>query len=271
MLSFLSVKTERSAKAEPAETTLYAELIRRGLPTDYARRTAEELDDHRADLLADLRAQHADDPEGVANERLGETRALAKRIAGDYQRRSWFGRWPLVSFLLLPPVLLVVAWTALINAVVGVGMLVNWMVGPTAPGEAMRNVESAWAFYYVAVCIFSFAVPVVMTWWYSRFALVSAQSRAYLLLACVSFGIMSGLVYHQVWADPNNADRASNVFGIMIAEPVTVARFYLKPVQFAQLMAPVAVGFVLLLQDRHRRLGALLRSDCSGATPKAAA
>ncbi|MEO0531670.1 MAG: hypothetical protein AAF266_14010 [Planctomycetota bacterium] len=258
MLSF------RSRTAETESPTLYAELIRRGLPTDYARRTAEELDDHRADLLADLRAEHADDPEEIANERLGETRALAKRIAADYQRRSWFGRWPLVSFLLLPPVLLIAVWTGLIYGLVGVGQLVNWALGSTAPGEAERNLESAWTFYYVAIGVFSFAVPVALAWWYSRFALVGAQSRAYLLLACLSFGLMSGMVYHQVAIDPANADRASNLIGMMIAEPVTMAQHYLKPMQFAQLMVPIAVGVVLLVRDERRRRGALdsvLRPD----------
>lgn len=253
---FRSAKTERSAQIDAAETTLYAELIRRGLPTDYARRTAEELDDHRADLLADLRAQHAEHPEAIANERLGESRALAKRIASDYQRRSWFGRWPLISFLLLPPVLLIAAWTTLFAAIGGLATLAIWITG--SPGEYTtgRSIESARTFYYFAFAIISVAIPLAVAWWYSRYALTAAQSRVYLLLACLSFGLANGLLHHDLWIDPNDASQAMNGFGMplpYIAAPLELVKYYAQPVQFAQLLIPVLVGGVLLYRDQCRR------------------
>lgn len=248
----------RSAK--PAETTLYAELVRRGLPADYARRTAEELDDHRADLLADLHAAGAENAEAIADEQLGETRKLAKRIASDYQRRSWFGRWPLTSFLLAPPLVLCAVWCACVLGIFAISAVAHWLDGPGMPAEYTtgRNIETAWGFYYFAVTAFSFLVPCVVAWWYSRFALTGAQSRAYLLIACLSFGLMNGLVYHQVWIVPNNADRAMNGFGVYFGDATAMAQFFSRPIQLAQLLTPVLVGVVLLWRDNLQRKSALL-------------
>lgn len=246
-----------------SETTLYSELIRRGLPADYAQRTADELDDHRADLLADLRREKASDPEATVNERLGETRKLAKKIAGDYRRRTWLGRWPLLSFLLAPPLLLNLAWTAVIAGIAGLSSLALWLLGDGSPTEytAGRNIESAYAFYYFALIVFSFAIPGALAWWYGRLALSTTQSRAYVVIACLSFGMMNGLVHHQVWPDPDNAERALNGFGAPIPyvlEPLTLLGFYAQPMQSAQVLAPLAAGCLLLLQDRCRRREALL-------------
>lgn len=253
-------------------SALYAELIRRGLPADYARRTAGELDDHRADLLADLRTNRAEDPEGVADERLGATRKLARKIAADYQRRSWFGRWPLLSFLLAPPALLIACWAALIGGVAALSALLHWLDGPGMPAEytAGRNLESAWGFYYTAIVVFSFLVPVALAWWYGRFALFGAQSRVYLLVACLSFGLMNGLVYHSVWPDPENAQRAVNGFGLMLGYPSAMIQHYAKPVQLAQLLAPLLVGGLLLARDERRRRAAFDR-PFDTQTPRQAA
>lgn len=254
------------------EPTLYAELIRRGLPADYAQRTADELDDHRADLLADLHSADADNPDEIANERLGETRQLAKKIARDYQRRSWFGRWPLISFLIAPVVILNAVWTAIIYAIYLVGVFVIWTTGGSLEGgEAGRDTGSAWVFYYVVLIAFSFLIPCAVTWWYSRYALLGAQSRAYLLAACLSFGFMNGLVYHDVWVDPDNAEVAMNGFGMMLGDVSTMTKFFLRPIQLAQLLAPVLVGVVLLHRDRRRRLNALLAAPaCEGPVRVAA-
>ncbi len=251
----------RSVK--PAETTLYAELVRRGLPADYARRTAQELDDHRADLLADLRADGDTDPVSIADERLGETRKLAKRIASDYQRRSWFGRWPLVSFLLAPPLVLCAVWYACVLGIFAISAVAHWFGGPGMPAEYTtgRNIEAAWGFYYFSVTVFSFLIPCLVAYWYSRFALTAAQSRAYLLMACLSFGLMDGLVYHQVWINPDYANRAANGFGVYFGDAAAMSQFFSRPIQLAQLLAPVLVGVALLWRDNRRRAGAMLATS----------
>jgi hypothetical protein len=141
-----------------------------------------------------------------------------------------------------------------------ISAVAHWLDGPGMPAEYTtgRNIEAAWGFYYFAVSVFSFLIPCVVAWWYSRFALFGAQSRAYLLLACLSFGFMNGLVYHQVWIDPDNAERAMNSFGLYFGETTAMAQFFARPIQLAQLLAPALVGVTLLWRDNRRRAGALL-------------
>ena len=172
----------------------------------------------------------------------------------------------------MPPVLLVLGWTVLITAIGCLSAFVHWLDGPGMPSEYTngRNLESAYAFYYGAVTVFSFAFPGLLAWWYSRFALMGAQSRAYLILASVSFGLMNGLVYHSISIDPDNAERALNGFGLMLAKPTTMLAHYAQPLQLAQLLAPLLVGAALFFRDRSRRRAALA-SWTDGATLRAAA
>lgn len=258
MLPFRSAKADRSAKTEPAEKTLYAELIRRGLPTDYACRTAEELDDHRTDLLADLRAQNADDPEAIANERLGETRALAKRIAGDYQRRSWFGRWPSVSFIVLPPAILAAVWTGLVLTLALAGRLWTWSGG--APGEIWSPVENARLSWGLTLGVFAFVVPASIAWFYGRLALQTTQSRCFVLTACLGIGLLNSLPSHSYRVDPADPELAVNLVMLPfcdLTEPAGVAaacaRQWTKPVIACQLLVPMIVGGILLYRDQQRR------------------
>jgi hypothetical protein len=100
-----------------------AELVRRGLPVEYARRAASEIGDHHRDLVSELRAVGKDDSiaEYEAARRLGDTRTLIKKTVREYQRRHWCGRWPLLTFLFGPVVLLLAAWTGTILTLLAIG------------------------------------------------------------------------------------------------------------------------------------------------------
>ena len=91
---------------------LYAQLVRRGLPAEYARRAAAELVDHLRDLLDELQAVGMSESQAAAeaSHRLGDSRTLVKKTVREYQRRYWCGRWPLITFLLGPIPVLVFTW-----------------------------------------------------------------------------------------------------------------------------------------------------------------
>jgi hypothetical protein len=93
---------------------MVSDLIRRGLPDDYAERTAAEFVDHHRDLVEELRAAGWSESHAAteATRRLGDSRTLVKKTVREYQRRYWCARWPLVTFLLGPIALLFLLWIA---------------------------------------------------------------------------------------------------------------------------------------------------------------
>lgn len=93
---------------------LVLQLVRRGLPVDYAERAAAEFDDHHRDLLAELYAAGWSDSPAAAEaiRRLGDSRTLIKRTVREYQRRHWCGRRPLLTFLFGAISLLMLSWIA---------------------------------------------------------------------------------------------------------------------------------------------------------------
>jgi hypothetical protein len=94
---------------------LVVQLVRRGLPVDYAERAVAEFDDHHRDLLGELHAGGWSDSHAAAEatRRLGDSRTLIKKTAREYQRRHWCARWRLITFLFGPVPLLLLSWIAL--------------------------------------------------------------------------------------------------------------------------------------------------------------
>ena len=101
---------------------LRSELRRRGLPRAYIERLVAELDDHFNDLLEErstsmgaarkLHIDHQDLEQQDLQQRLGEPAQLAIFAAEQYHARSFWGRHPLVTYLLGPLPLLVACFFA---------------------------------------------------------------------------------------------------------------------------------------------------------------
>lgn len=91
----------------PSRDELQSELKRRGLPRAYVARLLAELDDHYTDLVEERNSRmgaarklnlESDD----AQQRLGEPTQLAIFAAEQYRERSFFGRHPVLTFLVGP-------------------------------------------------------------------------------------------------------------------------------------------------------------------------
>ena len=91
----------------PSRDELQSELKRRGLPRAYIARLLAELDDHYTDLIEERNSRmgaarklnlESDD----VQQRLGEPKQLAIFVADQYHARSFFGRHPLLTFLVGP-------------------------------------------------------------------------------------------------------------------------------------------------------------------------
>lgn len=87
------------------------ELMRRGLPRTYVARIVEELAEHQDDLEAEGLAAGLppQDARLAAREKLGDMHALAEELLLARRLSYWWGRHPVVSFVLLPlPIFLLV-------------------------------------------------------------------------------------------------------------------------------------------------------------------
>ena len=91
---------------------LQTELRGRGLPRAQIARLVEELADHLEDLNKEKEHAMRTDVNGAAcwQERLGTADELAEAAVANHQRARFAGRHPLVTFLLAPIPLFVVAW-----------------------------------------------------------------------------------------------------------------------------------------------------------------
>lgn len=255
-----------------AETTLYAELVRRGLPADYARRTADEVDDHRADLIADTRSVDAAEAQAIADERLGEPRQLARKIAGDYRRRSWFGRWPVVSFVLAPVPLWIAAAAAIYAVLHGLTYPAHAVFGFALEGWSPWNrlvglVACAVSLYAVVFAV----VPSILSYRISKLALQATSQRSWALVASCVLAITAASLTYEMDCSLEPGETS-----FVISSPtVTITRFdpwttlsdYLRPIALAQMAGPLLACVLVLRSDSDRRRTAL---DFDGQLDQAA-
>jgi hypothetical protein len=171
-----------------------AELIRRGLPVEYASRAAAELADHHQELVEELRATGLSDSQAskAASRRLGEPHMLVKKTVYEYQRRYWCGRWPLITFLLGPVSMLLSVWLATALTLAAIGWFVGLFVEETRI-EAFESVAQ-YAIAYSLKIWLTFVSPVLviaaMCWLAARAAL----SRAWMGVASVMMASFIGFV-----------------------------------------------------------------------------
>ncbi len=127
---------------------LVTELRRQGLPRAYIQRLLEELDDHLADLQ-DERSPDMDTarkPESITSEvktpklesarvlnfqeRLGNPVQLADFAAKQYHNRSFLGRHPILTFLVLPLPLIILELVAIFLSLCLLGTAIGgWLEG----------------------------------------------------------------------------------------------------------------------------------------------
>src|SRR5262249_53124449 len=119
----------------PSRDELRSELLRQKLPRAYIERLLSELDDHYQDLLEErstsmgaarkLKAEQSTQDD--LQQRLGEPAQLALFAGEQYHARSFWGRHPIVTFVLGPLPLLVMCWIATVFVVIWAGMSIAYV------------------------------------------------------------------------------------------------------------------------------------------------
>jgi hypothetical protein len=223
---------------------IVTELIRRGLPTEYARRAASELSDHHCDLVEELQAAGWTEPHAAleASRRLGHPRELVKKTVCEYQRSYWCGRWPLITFLLgpVPAFLLAVVLTGFIA--VGVGKVVE-------KGAGITEIQT-WAEYtiaYSAKIWLTYGIPSLVVVLFGWLAMRAAIHQAWPCLASIVLAAFVGFVQCTVSIHPTEPNASSFFVGYYIwfipecCNASLLRFFWNNPWQLAQLLLPLAV------------------------------
>lgn len=245
--------------AMPSRGELRDELTRRGLPLAYIERLLSELDDHYVDLLEErnshmsaARKLQFEETSAIDHQQqLGEPTHLALFAAEHYHARSFWGRHPVVTFVLVPLPLLVLCWIAIGLGVTGIGKTIAYICehwfglsdANTNPGDHLI----AQAGIMVAVSWFFIVVPsLFVAWLLCRTAARNALKPQWPVASCCLLALVAGClaISYQLAVQPHEG---RFMLGFSFAESPTWILSSFLP-KFA-----VALGIGLLLVKRAQQ------------------
>jgi hypothetical protein len=233
------------------------QLVRRGLPVEYSRRTAEEIGDHHRDLTEELQLAGMGETAAVAtaNERLGNPKSLVKKTVREFQRRHWCGRWPLLTFFIGPAALLFLGWTSTILFLAGLGKSLEAL--DTSPPDSSQQLSLAGlAVVHALVGWCVLILPAIVLFALSRLATRSGLSRYWIVLSALLLGLIAGAIR---WgfqeqlnieiATPNDDHPflLSLPYWFFFYSPKAMFEWYVSsPQQIAQLTGPLMIAAFLI-------------------------
>jgi hypothetical protein len=221
-------------------------LVRHGLPVDYAQRAAAEITDHHRDLVDELQAAGMSQSQAAteATHRLGDPRALVKKTVREYQRRYWCARWPVLSFVVAPPLACAVArW------LVGAAVILSFRFFGIYRSAEIGNVYlRLGAGYTLGIMMFHVA-PVFVAIGFVHWARRAACSMVWIVASGIGVGLFAAL---QVWFVDEQQ------FGFTLAAHNPMRWYVLNPWQWFQFALPLAagLGFHWFLESRSRGIQA---------------
>lgn len=234
-----------------------AELVRRGLPVEYAERAAAECADHYRDLVDELLASGLDESaaQAQARARLGDARALVRKMARDYQRRYWCGRWPLLSFSLTPLPLATGAWIVAgffsVQTYECVGGIGQWF-GMSAPAPAtIATIKLILLGGSTAVL-----APLLLTLLFCRLARRAGCDRRWALLSVAQIAFLASLLcFHLDCANGRLFFEPALLRDLFFAETLTgfLRSYFVQPSQALQLALPLVAFAIFRWVERRQQ------------------
>lgn len=213
------------------------ELMRRGLPRAYISRLVEELDDHITDLIDDRRFAMSKDAGRTieVEKQIGHVEHLALCADTEFRKRTFWGRHPLLTFLLAPIPVLLFTW-ALCFA--GEALVVKAL--PTVLGDAYRlegRPATEWprpmfGIIWTLLSVAMIAPPVVAVVLFCQLARRSQVSWRWWSCAVLLISALAGL-YHCHLTLPLEPGRGALAIGFGTAGEATRWLQFLLPVSIA--------------------------------------
>jgi len=252
---------------------LLGQLLRCGLPVEYAQRAVEELADHHQDLVEELRAAGHGESQAVAeaDRRLGAPRTLVKKTVSAYQRRFWCGRWPLLTFLLGPIPLLVITWvaTSLASLCVVWPLVKLGVIGPYQCDGILSASERSQVYFMQG--LYLFVIPMAVTLYFARLARRAALSWAWVAVAA---GMLAALMISLECGIPDPVPIMMNADGTTLPADRFFCRMGMPAswndlwlwfgVNHIQCLLPLGIGGLMVVRmwQLSQRAARLAAGDC---------
>ncbi|HEX3601633.1 MAG TPA: hypothetical protein VHU84_15885 [Lacipirellulaceae bacterium] len=250
------------------------DMVRRGLPTDYAQRAAAEFVEHHQDLADELKASGWTEGDAAveASRRLGDAQTFITKTVRGYQCRFWCGRWRIATFLLLPIPTLLTLWLATIAAW-GVCLvlplkLLN-LLGPEIPPDGVISTGER-----IVSCLieawFLFVLPMVAMYILIRLNRRAALGTRWLILAAGMLAL-SALIFTCGFPDAAQHARfmdgrpvPADQFMFTVGMPVPNRIFSIATsIRGARMLLPFAfAGIFYSRQQRVSQASLSLISNC---------
>jgi len=175
---------------------LQAALARQKLPPFYVERLVAELSDHITDSLEDRMSTDAKDLRHFTSP-LGTPAAVAAAVIGEFRKRRFSTRHPVLAFVVLPVLSLVLGWIAAVLLFVLGAQAILWLNGES--GE--RFPQWLVACLPVLTGAFVLAPIAVVAALVCRVASRAAISWKWPLAACVLVALVGGTALFDVKMD----------------------------------------------------------------------
>jgi len=238
---------------------LQAALARQKLPPFYVERLVAELSDHITDSLEDRMSTDAKDLRHFTSP-LGSPTAVAAAAIGEFRKRRFSTRHPILSFVVMPVLLLLVGWISVVLLFVLGAQAVLWLSGES--GEKFPQ----WLIACLPVLTGAFVLaPIVLVAaLVCRVAGRSAIGWKWPVIACILLafvggaalfdvkvsGVDRGVLHETTFKDVRpapNKDQRHMMFGFGL-------NMRPHPWQVVQFLVPLAVcGLFVWRQHSQRR------------------
>jgi hypothetical protein len=241
----------------PSRDKLLAEFARRGLPPAYIERLLGELDDHYNDLLEERSssmgaARKLDFESDDLQKQLGEPTQLAIFAAEQYRARSFWGRHPIVTFVLGPLPLLLVCWVI-------TGFAVVWSAeGITYIGDHWFGIEQDKIVYadhlWAQAGVMSFCMwmiiafpPILVAALMCRTARRNAVNWRWPIIACALMSFVIGFlaVSYRLALQPNDGQ-------IMLGINLDSSMSWFLLTYLPKFVAAMSIGLLLVKRSQQK-------------------
>ena len=224
---------------------LETELRRRSLPAGYRARLLEELADHLSELEQETTSM---DAQALLEERIGRPEAVAAEARSEFDRRTFAGRHPVLTFGVVP--VFVVVGTLIASLLVAWG--ISWLAYMTTPQLRQQTLPPnalQLGVMHATVWFVRLTPFVLAAWAFAREGRRIDRPKSVLLSTAI-VAVLASLFWMTV-RTPTDEVQGLVVFGLSIHQLP-------RAEQWLQAAPPLAIGVWTWwsMQRRERQVGA---------------
>ena len=222
--------------------TVKRQLVENRLPTMYIERFMEELSDHFEDLMEDTMKNEKD---CVAQ--LGEPAQVADTAVVTYRQRTFFGRHPIVKFLVFgvsPLAAMLLTFILAMGMMILLCFLGDRYYGPQLDSYFRSLDDPALIGGWIMSTVTLILPAILLTLLYCRWVRRAELGRRWMLLACIMVAFLPMLMTH-AFTISDIAGESTYRIGLSLP-PTTVQ-------QYVQLLVPLAVGLWYMWRSQKQQ------------------